>query len=355
MARRRRPAAARAPVRQRRRADRLRRPHALRLRRLEQHGLHGASSPPPTARTRRRRTRHRASARSAASSAGSPATPTSAARCPPTSPGARPTRCASRPKHDGGLLGSAELAWDAANGVPLRAAVYARGNDSPVLELKATKISYGAVSASTFDVTPPAGAKIDRGHAPGPPPRPDGGPRPRAAHRPLAPVRPRRAEDARRPPAPRRAPVRFKGHSAALVTYGRGLGGIAVIEQRPREAGHRHRRSVRPPRRPRPACRSRRSRSTAPPATSSTRRSAPSSPSRAEACATRCSGRSRRRRRRPRRVPSDAGGPPSRSAGWPSSTGRSVAVDGVDLTVEAGDVYGYLGPERRGQDDDRCG
>ena len=31
------------------------------------------------------------------------------------------------PKHDGGLLGAAELAWDAARGVPLRVAVYAAG------------------------------------------------------------------------------------------------------------------------------------------------------------------------------------------------------------------------------------
>ncbi len=31
------------------------------------------------------------------------------------------------PKHDGGLLGSAELAWDAVHGTPLRIAVYAQG------------------------------------------------------------------------------------------------------------------------------------------------------------------------------------------------------------------------------------
>jgi len=60
------------------------------------------------------------------------------------------------PKHDGGLLGSAELAWDAARGVPLRFAIYARGNPTPVIELKATNISYGAVPASAFAVTPPA-------------------------------------------------------------------------------------------------------------------------------------------------------------------------------------------------------
>src|SRR5262249_59705102 len=51
------------------------------------------------------------------------------------------------PKHDGGLLGGAELAWDAVHGTPLRAAVYASGSSTPVLELKATDISYGGVPA----------------------------------------------------------------------------------------------------------------------------------------------------------------------------------------------------------------
>ena len=64
------------------------------------------------------------------------------------------------PKHDGGLLGSVELAWDAENGVPLRAAVYAQGASSPVLELAVTDVSYGAVSSGDVDVSPPAGAKV---------------------------------------------------------------------------------------------------------------------------------------------------------------------------------------------------
>src|SRR3954454_13134676 len=64
------------------------------------------------------------------------------------------------PRHDGGLLGAAALAWDAAKGVPLRAAVYAAGNHTPVLELKADHIAYGKVPASTFAVTPPADAKV---------------------------------------------------------------------------------------------------------------------------------------------------------------------------------------------------
>ena len=62
-------------------------------------------------------------------------------------PASRPTRCGSRPKDDGGLLGAAEVAWDAVRGVPLRAAIYAQGNDEPVLEVEATDVSYGKIAA----------------------------------------------------------------------------------------------------------------------------------------------------------------------------------------------------------------
>ena len=64
------------------------------------------------------------------------------------------------PKHDGGLLGAAKLAWDAINGTPLRVAVYAQGSSSPVLALEATDISFGSVPDSDIVVTPPAGTKI---------------------------------------------------------------------------------------------------------------------------------------------------------------------------------------------------
>ena len=62
-------------------------------------------------------------------------------------PAGRATRSGSRPKDDGGLLGAAELAWDAVRGVPLRAAIYAQGSQDPVLELEATDVSYGAIPA----------------------------------------------------------------------------------------------------------------------------------------------------------------------------------------------------------------
>lgn len=64
------------------------------------------------------------------------------------------------PKANGGLVGSAELSFDAVTGVPLHVAIYAQGETTPVLELTATDISYGPVAASDVDVSPPAGAKI---------------------------------------------------------------------------------------------------------------------------------------------------------------------------------------------------
>lgn len=79
----------------------------------------------------------------------------------PTSTAGQPTYTVKiAPKDDGGLLGAAKVAWDAATGVPLRAAVYAQGQSSPVLELAATDISYGKVADSDVTTTPPKGAKV---------------------------------------------------------------------------------------------------------------------------------------------------------------------------------------------------
>jgi outer membrane lipoprotein-sorting protein len=74
------------------------------------------------------------------------------------------------PRHNHGLIGGLELAWDAARGAPLRLGVFATGNPSPVLELKATDVSYGPVPASTFAIAPPKSAHVvdlgTRGRAP---------------------------------------------------------------------------------------------------------------------------------------------------------------------------------------------
>jgi outer membrane lipoprotein-sorting protein len=64
------------------------------------------------------------------------------------------------PKHDGGLLGSAQLAWDAMHGTPLELAVYAQGASSPVLALRANDITFGPVADSDIAVGPPANVKI---------------------------------------------------------------------------------------------------------------------------------------------------------------------------------------------------
>ena len=82
--------------------------------------------------------------------------------------GAQPTDVAGRaaytvrisPKEGGSLLGGAEVSFDAANGVPLRAAIYSSTSAAPVIELATEEVSYGPVASSVFSFTPPAGAKI---------------------------------------------------------------------------------------------------------------------------------------------------------------------------------------------------
>jgi hypothetical protein len=148
------------------------------------------------------------------------------------------------PKHDGGLLGSAQLAWDAARGVPLRFAIYARGSRTPVIELKATHVSYGPVRTSVFHVAPAAGSKVVKISMPA---DKVGAARKAGKHarhaRHVRQVSGVAAVSKRLPFAldapkslaglPRRGVnlLGVSGHSAALVTYGQNLGGIAVIEQ----------------------------------------------------------------------------------------------------------------------------
>jgi outer membrane lipoprotein-sorting protein len=79
----------------------------------------------------------------------------------PTSTAGAPTYTVRiSPRDDGGLLGAAELAWDANNGIPLRAAVYADNQSSPVLELKADDVSFAKVPRSDVAISPPAGARV---------------------------------------------------------------------------------------------------------------------------------------------------------------------------------------------------
>lgn len=146
------------------------------------------------------------------------------------------------PKHNRGLLGAAALAWDALRGVPLRFAVYARGDQTPVLELEVTQISYGRVPVSDFAAAPPSNAKVVTVSAPN--------------GRGAAARMQRRRGSKRQASITGAAAVarklRFKlvapksvvglprssvvllgwgGSPAALLSYGQNLGGIAVIEQ----------------------------------------------------------------------------------------------------------------------------
>jgi hypothetical protein len=142
------------------------------------------------------------------------------------------------PKHDAGLLGQAALAWDAANGVPLKVAISAAGSSSPVLALEVTDITYGTVDASALSVAVPAGAKVvDLGSLSGAKAgSPDHG----------TPVQGLTAVQAAVPftlaapdtlvglPRTGVRLVRMGDQASALVTYGQGLGAIAVLE---RQAG----------------------------------------------------------------------------------------------------------------------
>jgi outer membrane lipoprotein-sorting protein len=141
------------------------------------------------------------------------------------------------PKHDAGLLGAAEIAWDSQHGVPLRVAIYAAGDSSPVIELSLTGISYGAVADSVFDVAPPAGAKVVDFNPPSGSGDKSGG----GDQKPVTGV----DAVAKAVPFTLKAPdtlvglprhqvrlLDWQGDPAALVLYGRNLGGIAVIEQK---------------------------------------------------------------------------------------------------------------------------
>jgi outer membrane lipoprotein-sorting protein len=144
------------------------------------------------------------------------------------------------PKHDGGLIGAAELAFDAQYGTPLRAAVYASGKPDPVLELKATDIRFGPVDASALDGSLPPGAKVktidlgrysrraaDKRDAGGPHAPDVTGPQAVGAQVPFKLSAPDQLAG-----LPRREVrlIDIDDEKGALVTYGAGLGGIAVLE-----------------------------------------------------------------------------------------------------------------------------
>jgi outer membrane lipoprotein-sorting protein len=143
-------------------------------------------------------------------------------------------RVSVSPKTSAGLLGSIQLAWDASRGVPLQFDVYARGSATPVLGLQATSVSYGAVPASVFDISPPAGAHIVNVGG--------SGTKAMGARKQHGPAITGRKEVAARLSFPLDSPasinglglrkVKLDGPDSALLLYGHGLGTIAVIESR---------------------------------------------------------------------------------------------------------------------------
>jgi outer membrane lipoprotein-sorting protein len=167
--------------------------------------------------------------------------------------GATPTDVAGQPayavrispSHNGGLIGGAELAWDADHGVPLRLAVYSTQSSSPVLELSATEVSYGSVPSSVFDFTPPADAKVTEIEPPSAHTHARGGASKQAVvhEQGLAAVQaavPFTLDVPTTLAGMTRNEVRgaqVNGHAAVLITYGEGLGGIAVIESAAKAGG----------------------------------------------------------------------------------------------------------------------
>ena len=141
------------------------------------------------------------------------------------------------PKHDGGLLGDVQLDWDAANGVPLGVAVYSTQDPStPVLGLKVNDISFGPVSASDVTIAPPANAKV----VDVPLPAKQSTSTTTTKQAPVTGLSDVQSQVSFTIAAPATVDglpqrqvrlVDWKGEKAALVTYGQGLGGIAVLER----------------------------------------------------------------------------------------------------------------------------
>jgi outer membrane lipoprotein-sorting protein len=141
------------------------------------------------------------------------------------------------PRAGGGMLGAIAVAFDALRGVPLRFALYARGDSTPVLAVQATGIHYGRVAKSVFAISPPRGAHIVHvflASTQSAPPGSHARRRERGAVSGVSAV-------ARHLAFPLLAPARLGGLSrssvsllgsdTALVLYGRPLGGVAVIER----------------------------------------------------------------------------------------------------------------------------
>jgi len=160
----------------------------------------------------------------------------------PTDVGGRPAYTVElSPKTSGGLIGQIQVAWDALKGVPLRFAVYARGDNSPVFELAASGVSYGAIGGGVFNIKPPSGARVVSIATPA-----NAGVSARTAtihgknHRDAMGVKTVSRSVAFKLAAPRTVDgmtlssaslTGGSGRHGAFLIYGHGLGAVAVIEE----------------------------------------------------------------------------------------------------------------------------
>jgi hypothetical protein len=108
-------------------------------------------------------------------------------------------------------------------------AIYARGNGSPVLALTVEKISYGSVPASVFAISPPKGAHMVDVT---PPTGKHAGSKDVSGAAEVQRALPFTLSAPSQLAGKSRQEVKLIGSEAALVTYGEGLDGLAVIERK---------------------------------------------------------------------------------------------------------------------------
>jgi outer membrane lipoprotein-sorting protein len=143
------------------------------------------------------------------------------------------------PKSDAGLLGGATLAWDAVHGTPLQAAIYAKGDSSPVLQLEATEVSFESVPSSVFEISAPPGTEVVELS----PSQGNSGEREASPVTGVAAVQTQLGFNLNAPasldnlPRTEVSAIGTGENAGALATYGHGFGGIAVLESTTKPGG----------------------------------------------------------------------------------------------------------------------
>jgi outer membrane lipoprotein-sorting protein len=70
------------------------------------------------------------------------------------------------PKDSRSLIGSVQIAIDAATSVPLRVQIFAKGAKSPAFEVGFTSVHFNIPNSSVFEFVPPAGAQVEQDTTP---------------------------------------------------------------------------------------------------------------------------------------------------------------------------------------------